>query len=926
MSIFKKVFIRASHMPAFHIGLLLFIMGLATIKSVALTFLDISAVQLFLTLTTHRTIGIDLIAVSVMMAFTGYETRFLSRRKGYGAVWITGFLLLILMLLIGMIEYRVIGRYDALFIAKYGFFILINAVFWSVCARFFKLTTNSLKFIFVLACEAIGYGVAGAFVYFVNIGAYGLLYFAMALLVAFFAGIYILTQMKPVPKEMFTFKSGEAQDFAERKMVRTLLMFCFFAMTGFAVANYVFYTETAQLFQGKGILRQIASFWGLFGLAEFVLALSLIRRRFFYALSGNMFVMAVSLSALSIGIFYDSYHWIYGGFFVFMITLYMNYNGFAETLLRTLRIGGEQSINKKRLIVIEPTGFMLGAILVYYLPVLSHEKYTLIALTLILILLLIMALHFYANALLHSLKLREWRGTPLMMVSKKIFNYIKNEIPQATTNDIIYFLRILEISKHPFYMKTVLKLLKHPSEKVRLYALEKVGSESDLTRFDSTMRFIFETDESVLVRRQVLALLIQIADLNEDEALLDSYTAFLDNPSLKSGAMIGFLKVGGYYALLAMDGLQKLATGSKTSDKMLALEVMENAPSVGLIRLLIPLLKSTDIQIVNKALCVAGEVKHAECLPLILSSLDDMRLEENALVALKNFGIKAYPLIERTLHNTETSAFRQKVLILFLTMQEDSESKQILLRALKMGNQKLRKAIIRGMIETGIFWKHKGKYQLLKEGILSDADRIFKLSAFCEKYKQAPVPKAQDAFAFLLRSLSEDIEETRELVFYQLLLLNKSNLFQKAVHVLISDDYTAYPTALGVLQDLLRKDLFETVKQIAYLPYEHKKEVIMPQVTIEEAVNELSALLQNPPFHLAGWIRTNLLYCLQKIGDTRGLPAVCKELKSRNPLVAEAAVEALYRLETNSERLNEILLTLPTSVLVAIKPETLSKN
>ena len=93
MSVFKKVFIRASHMPAFHIGLLLFIMGLATIKSVALTFLDISAVQLFLTLTTHRTIGIDLIAVSVMMAFTGYETRFLSRRKGYGAVWITGFLL-----------------------------------------------------------------------------------------------------------------------------------------------------------------------------------------------------------------------------------------------------------------------------------------------------------------------------------------------------------------------------------------------------------------------------------------------------------------------------------------------------------------------------------------------------------------------------------------------------------------------------------------------------------------------------------------------------------------------------------------------------------------------------------------------------------------------------------------------------------------
>lgn len=926
MSIFKKVFIKASNMPAFHIGLLLFIMGLAGMKSVALTFLDIGSVQLFLTLTSHRAIGIDLIAVALLMAAAGYETRLLVRRKGYGAVWIMSLLLLILMGLIGMVEYHIPGVYDALFIAKYIFFILVNAIFWSVCARFFKITANSLKFIFILATEALGYTTGGAFVYFVSIGAYGLLYFSMALLVAFFAGIYILTQMKPVAKETFILPTGEAQDFAERKMVRALLMFCFFALTAYAIANYVFYTATAAQFQGKGILKHIAALWGLFGIAEFILAFSLIRRRFFYLLSGNMFIMTASLSVLATGIFYEEYKWIFIGFLILIIGFHVHFSGFAETLLKTLRMSGNHSINKKRVIVIEPTGFMLGGIMVYYLPNLMNQGYILMGLSVISFVLLLMSLHFYSNALLKSLKLREWRGTPLMMASQKVFNYIKQEIPTASANDVIYFLRILEISKHPLYMKTILKSLKHTSEKVRLFALSKISDTPDLTRYDSTMRFIFETDKSIAVRRQALSLLIQIADLKEDEALLNSYTAFLDDSSLRIGAMIGFLTVGGYNALLAMDGLQEMASSTKTSDKLLALRVMKEAPSFGLIRLLMPLLKSTDTQIANEALIVAGAIKHAESLPVILSSLDDARLHENALVALKNFGIKAYPLIERTLHNTETGAFRQKVLILFLTMQNDTESKQILLRALKMGNQKLRKAIIRGMIESGIFWTHKGKYKLLKEGIRNEATRIIKLSAFCDKYKQAPAPEAQDAFSFLIRAMSEDITETRELIFYQLLLLNKSFLFRKAVRILIRNDYATYPTALGLLQDLLRKDLFETVNMVARLPFEHKKEVIAPLISREEAIDDLTKLLIKPPFHLAVWIRANILNCLQKLGDARALPAIYASLKSQNPLILEAAVAALCRLEDNPDRLNETLLTVPTSSLVSLKLENLIKN
>ncbi len=926
MSIFKKVFLIASKMPAFQIGLLLFVMGLAAMKSVALTFLDVAAVQFFLTHTARRAIGVDFIAVAMFMAGAGWMVRLLQQRKGYGAFIQMSLLLIVLIGLIGLIEIRSIGVYDALFIAKYVFFVLINALFWSVCARFFPITVWSLKFIFILACEALGYTAGGLFVYFVSVGAYGLLYYAMALFIAVLSGIYVLTRMIPIAKETFVVPTGEAQDFAERKMVRSLLLFCFTSMTAFCLMNYAFYMQVVTHFEGKEILRQISLWWGLFGVVELVLAFSLIRRWFFYLLSGNIFLMTVTVTVMALGILYEDYRFVFASYLGFMVIWYIYYAGFVTSMLKTLLVKGSHSINKKRMIVIEPTGLMLGGIIIYYVPSLFMQAYVLLGLSILMFIQLLISLHFYSNTLLKSLKLREWRGTLLMMASKKAFEYIKSEMPLVSAEEVIYFLRILELSRHPSYLKTVLKSLRHTSEKVRLFALDRICRTDDLTRYKTAVQFIFDTDESVAVRRQALAVLIQIADLLEDDALLDSYAVYLDDRALRSGAMIGFLRVGGNNALLAMDGLQDMANSARTSDKMLALKVMEQAPSYGLIRILMPLLKSPDTQIVKEALLVAGAIKHAESLPIILMSLDDATLHENALVALRAFDIKAYPLIERTLHNNETGAFRQKILILYLTMQKDTESKQILLRALKIGNQKLRKAIIRGMIDTGIFWTHKGKYQLLRKGIMDDAKRIIWLQSFCEKYKQAPLPAAQDAFAFLTRAMWEDINETRDLVFYQLLLLNRSKMFQKAVRVLFGGNYTDYPLALGVLQDMLHKDLYMTVEQVARLPYEQKKEVFMPKITLDEAVTEISDLLLNPPFHLAAWIRSSALYCLRKMESAQGLPAVYVGLKSRNPLILESAVSALVRLEEDTERLNEILLTVPTSSLVSLQLDTIIKN
>lgn len=916
MTFFKKVFITASAVPAFNIGMLFFLMGIACLKGIALSCFDIAATRLYIEQTALISIGFDFIIIALLMFFIGYETRVLKRRKGYGALMLSGTLLVLLTGVLYGVESHWTAFFDLLFISKYLIFALFNLSFWTITARFIPLRLDSLKFIFVLGAEFLGYAVAGCSVYFFSFGAYSILYISLFLFLIFYITLYILTLFMPVAREMFIPKTGEVQNFSEQKLVRCIYAFSFFVMTARCLMDYVFYAGLMQHFSELGILKQLALWWGYFGGMALLFILFLYHTRYFYMLLGGMIVLILSVALSAIGVWENHFAFIRAASLMFMLSFSLYFNGYIESLLRPLNLGRKKSINKKRLILVEPAGFMLGALAVMHVTFFIYQAYVLMALSFLLGVILILSLRFYSGLLLKSFQIRKWCGGPLMLASSRVMKYIKENIQNKNADDVIYFLRILEISKHNLYLKNLLKSLKHSSETVRLFSLDKIEKFYNRERYIKTIEFIFQKDESVQVRRKALSLLIQIsAELNQKNGT-DVYISYLDHRLLKAGALMGFLKTGGNQALLAMDGLQKLVSSKRINDNLLALRIMSEAPSTGLIRLLMMLLKSTNTSVVTEALLTAGKVKHPECLPIILRSLEDLSLRENALVALRSYGVKAYPLIERTLNNPSTPPTQQKALILFLTMQTSGEGKQILLRALRIGNQKLRKTIIQGMIDSGIFWVHKDKYPLLKKGIIKDANRILWLTDFIHKYKQAPVPEASDCFAFLTRAMHVEIVETRESILYQLLLLKDHPLFTKAIRILLSDKQSSYDLALGVLQDMLKADLFKVVRMVALLPLEQKKEVIIPAVSVGTAVEDVSQLIINPPFTLVPWIKTTALYCLRRLGSEEGLPAVLTALKDKNPLVLEAAIWAFVRLEKNQEEVHRELLKVPTSLLV----------
>lgn len=924
MTFLKKAYLRVSNIPGFHFGELICLMLLSFFMGVALSGYDAAAVRLYFEHVPLFVMGYDFIYVAFLLFFVGYQKTVLTRQKGYGVIRILSLLIFLNALILYGIETLDKNLFaHLLFVTKYLIFAFFTIALFSIVSRFLPFRRESLKRLFIMGALFLGFMCGGFIPLFFQWGAFSVLYTSYFLLLGIYFSLFVLSKIFPVQKELFVTKTGSVKNLSELKLVRTVSLFCFSVFAVKCVSDYLFYQSVAKEFLLLETWKYLLLFWGFLGLFGVLCVVILYRTRYFYMITGGMVLFLFGAFCISVG---SLCHFVYLtilGMILVSLSAFLYFEDFILALYRLLNQGLGQNINKKRRGLVEPAGFMAGALLCVYF---KNVPLILLGLVFLLFLLGFLSLKFYSSLLVSLLSLRAWRGGPLLLLNGPVLEYVEKNIISENKNDAIYFLKVLEVSNRWIYALWLLKSLKNKNEKVRLYVLEKMASLYNLPRYEKTIELLFLRDASIKVRCRALSLLIQIAYETKGLNGVNAFLPYLDNKKLKIGAMCGFLKTGGAPALLVVDGLQTLVNSKKIKDNLLALSIMDWAPSVGLMRQLARLLKSTTPIVASKSLLIAAKIDHPECLPLILNSLDDMALRENALVALKSYGIKAFPMIERTLNNPETPAVRLKTLILYLSMLPSGEGKQLLLRTLQIGNQKLRKTIIQGMIDAGIFWTHHDKYEILLNGIQKDVNRILWLSDLMIKYKQVSFPQTSEVFSFLIRAIQEDITETRETILYQLMLLKDNELYLKAVRLLLSKRQDMYDLAMSSLQDMLPKKLFRLVKIAVVDTRKDEKSIINTDVTVESVTQDVLTLLNDPPFLLPDWIKATALYCLRMLDCSLSMKTVENYLKSKNPLVLEAAIWAFCKLEKDEEKRHQTLIGLPTSQLVLQSFDTILES
>ena len=910
MTSLKSLVLKAVNMPIKQLGLLVFLMMTAFIKSMIVSLLDMGITSDYLT-----TLGVVYLPFSYIfgafaLMVSGYYYLLFDRRHGYGSVPVC---LITVLMLVGLIKWLQTPDFFSVNVAFFfniGIFGLFSGAFWSVAARFIPIKLDSRKFLSVLCAELIGFASAGCIVYFGDWQSQSVMVTSLILLVFLVICLKILTYLSPVASETFVQKTGGAQDISALRLIYCILGYSFVYMLAKGVLYYVFYQKLIE----KGyIISDLAFIWFLFGVVGLGIVLVLYRTRFLHMILPGVMIFAASFLFGGTAILIHSFALMVTSIVFFMVSSYFYLQPFLSMLPRPLAIGQTKRIKWLRLIYVEPLGLMFAGVFLYYCGNETYLGLTLQFLGLFIAILTVILIQYYSLILLESFKRRQWRGGPLILSQKNVLGYLLKLLSSDNADEVIYSMRILGISKHLAFEKNLVKLLKHPSETVRLFALNRI-ERYQMGAYYKTIEHVMQKDKSPAVRRYALSMLMQ-SDYRDKGPKIQKYMRYLSDKNLRGGVLVGLLKAGSDNALMAMDTLQRLAFSKKSSEQMEALKIIEQAPLAGLVRLVEPLMKHSDTQIIHQALLTAGAMKHPQLLGMVFEALDDVDLQETALIALERYGKKAFPPLEKMLHSSNVSMIRQKILVSFLDRLSSGEGKQILLRAMAADNPKLRKNVMYALINSGIVWIHKNKKVWLNKALQKDLKRIHFELDFIHNYTSAPSYESEEALLFLRRALTEDVVNSRELILLQLQLLKPHPLFSKAIGILLGDKREQYETALGVIQDFLPYRLYKQIRPIALLNLENKNMSEDRVISEKILAEKVGKLLLTPPFELPSWIKATGLYCLRRLGAKEGKQAVMAALDDKNSVVLEAAIWALVRLEKDESILHDVLLRVPTSRL-----------
>ena len=888
-------------------NLFLFSIFSAFLWGMGFCFLDIGTTSLLL-LKKAALIPFDFLCTSFVLAGTGYLLLKLKRQQAYyTTLWLLGLLGILVFLLWARHGNR-LPVIEILFIYKYSFFLLGHGVLYLIIKRLSPLKLGCLFFLGVLIAELLGYALGG----FINLstplkGPQNLT-LSLFSLSGSFVLTTILSMLKPIPKIVFNKTIHRVQDTENKKLLVLVWSISFVLSFLFCLTSYTFYTVLASstLFH---IIDALGLFWLSIGLGGCCFVL--LQKYFFYStMRLGLIGLIGSLWLCAIGVFCDNRLFIGMGCVIFTILSYLCLPEFIALFLHPLTLGKRMHEKRIRYIIISPIGFLCATLIL-----LSHFQLNKIGISLcffafVLSILFFITFQVYTAIILKSFKLRFWREAPLWL-NKRILKTILENLKTDNLDDIAYFLTVLEQNHSPLYPKYLIHFLKTDIPDLQLYILEKMRAYPPTLSFLKPLEKCIHAETTEEVRSKALALLILQGDSFYPEGF-NRYVPYLEQKELSIGALSGLLSLKGDKMLLAMEELHSLSMSLEPEDNIKAAKIIQTAPHLGFVRTIMHLLKRPNQKVVQQALLAAGAVRHPELLPFIFQSLDDLDLREYALIALKKFGKSAFPPIEKNLEDETVPLLRRQTLILFLAALPSGEGQKLLLRALDSPPPTLRKLILQLMLTQGVVWIHKDRKRILKKTLQHDIANVTLLQKYQCTFRIPPIQEATEAFYFLNKALQTDKEILRDLILLQLDVLLNYPLAHKAILMLLGKDKSTYDLALAVLQDVVPKKLFKTLKSFLT---EESVSTDGEAFPIPKILEDCKELLSNSTHVLSPWGKAMILYTLRKLGNSSALPLVKKALKETNPVVLETAIWAFSGLETNKTFVHHTLLKVPTYAL-----------
>ncbi len=496
------------------------------------------------------------------------------------------------------------------------------------------------------------------------------------------------------------------------------------------------------------------------------------------------------------------------------------------------------------------------------------------------------------------LKGRLWRGGRLMIFGRRLNARIDDFLTNPSPDDTIYALRILEEAQHPKFSCDLEQALRHPSNYVRLFALDRIEAMD----YPSTIEEVSacaENDPDYAVRRAALKVMCLLGGPEEREKAL----TYLNDPDMREGALIGLTAAGAEGVFVAIDTLNALASSDSAADRALAASVLGDAGNQAFYRPLTVLLHDEDAAVCKAAAEAAGKLKNERLLPALMALFRRPELREDAVAALLQFGNAALPEIEDVLTNPDNPVQFRVLMAKTLGRFETPEANALLFRHIDVQDRRVRYHVLKSLVLSG--YKAQGRaVTRVRLGLYDEIEQATGFLAALEDFEDKDDDRLGRSLTNLRNALECEIEYAKERILLLVALLHPSAEISGLLshYALISEEERA---RMGrIIERLLTGELrmlclplFRKTSPTEKLT--HLRPHFLPPVLSFR--DRLADLLSLEPGEVDDWTRASVVYLVGYFGDPFAVDALVPLLKDNDAIVRETTVWALGRLMVPEE-------------------------
>ena len=463
-------------------------------------------------------------------------------------------------------------------------------------------------------------------------------------------------------------------------------------------------------------------------------------------------------------------------------------------------------------------------------------------------------------------------------------DWLKEKAKTSTETEAINILSMLLKTGKSIPADLQMALLKHPSEKVKITALQQVDHESYASLADFLLPFLDINNSPNLVAETIK---LMCRNNTDSQTILP----YIDNKDreIRQAALSGLFYYGsGEYKTRATSILQKMISSKDVNERVMVAEILNMEEVCDKTDMILHLMNDDHARVRETAFLAAGKSGKKRLLGELMRKInsDELAIMQPLFIAGEN----SLPVILPYITGAGATQLQKEKLIFLLGRIGGEKAQEILLDLLTSRPEEYTN-VIKSL--------YRSNYRPLPEVndiFISVIKKLLTRSALII-YMQNRLTQHNDTYQLLINSFNLELAALRETLLYVFAMLYNRDNINKVRTAYATGKKETIINAMEIIDITVRKDLagiFNTIFEPGDITERmHELRNIYPVEFFEDVEMVLTKILAEDIRPYSNWTMACSLYTLKKQQHSIDNSLIHKYTSAENKMLRETATFAL---------------------------------